>query len=195
MSDASGHGSPPEAALRALEGVGLTDDEVELGEISGVFGVEGEVRVHLHHRESLLLRRTRKLVFVDPQGRRFLGSFRVRPGAGKRILGCLEGLTTPEDAAALKGWRFAILRRYLPPLEDDEFYWTDVLGAPVFIDGEVQGRVERVDTVPGMDVLVIQRRDGEQAWVPCRKELVVKIDPKAREVHLVPGALDDGSEG
>ncbi|HNC96654.1 MAG TPA: hypothetical protein PKW90_11050, partial [Myxococcota bacterium] len=69
--------------------------EVVLGEISGVFGIRGELRIFLHYRESDTLRTERSVILVSPEGQRRDVQMIVRPGAGKRILAKVRGVETP----------------------------------------------------------------------------------------------------
>ena len=45
-------------------------EEVPLGHVVGIFGVTGEVRLHLYNRESDLLRVSRLVSLTSPQGER-----------------------------------------------------------------------------------------------------------------------------
>jgi ribosomal 30S subunit maturation factor RimM len=78
---------PPNASVSGGAGA---PEEVELGYVSGVFGVRGELRVFLHHPDSDTLATERRVIFTAPDGRRFTAFLRARSGAGKRILGVFE---------------------------------------------------------------------------------------------------------
>lgn len=188
--------APSSLFPRRADGVGFLDEEVELGSIEGVFGVRGEVRVHLHNRESELLARPRAVVLVDPSGGRFDGTLQVRPGAGGRVLGTLTGLTTPsgslerEVAATLKGWRFGVAKAELPKLRSDELYVWQLEGLQAVCDGEPVGRVDTVHATPGGDVLEIVRPGGDTLFVILASDLVLGVDVDAGTVTLDRDALD-----
>ena len=59
-------------------------DRVELGEVVGVFGVWGEVRLFLANPASDTLHQSRTVVLVMPDGVERPVRMVVRPGAGKR---------------------------------------------------------------------------------------------------------------
>lgn len=160
--------------------------ELEFGWISGVFGFRGEVRLHLHHRESGWLERPRGVVLVDPEGRRYQARLKARRGAGRRWIGRLDGATTEEHARALEGWRVLVPRSALPEPEPDEFYVADVVDRPVFVDGRAEGRVVALHETGPVDVLELDL-DGRPAFVPLLRERVVRIGPDG--VHLAEGAL------
>ena len=81
--------SSTEARFRTLSGRGLSEDEVELGRIVGVFGVRGEVRVHLHNREgSVLLDDPWDVILVPPHHSAVvpLGCGQADPGSPRRAV-------------------------------------------------------------------------------------------------------------
>lgn len=189
-------GSDPAWPFDGLPGRGFSDEELELGRVVGVFGVRGEVRVHLHNPDSDLLARGRTVVLVDPQGRRHAARLKTRAGAGKRVLGRLDGLTDRDRAAAMKGWRFGIAKSALPALDDDAFYVWQLVGADVH-EGEadtpdppVVGTLVDVQETAAHDVLVVEARDGELHFVPCVHAWVVDLDVAGGRLVLRPGALD-----
>lgn len=182
---------PPAASpLAPLTGSGLADDELELGFIQAVFGVQGEVKLFLHNPDSDLLKRARTVVFLAPDGRRFSGRLMSRPGAGKRILGRIDGFTDPDQVASLIDWTFAIPKSELPRLADGEFYVSQIEGADVVIGGEVVGKVVTVQSTAGPDVFVI-RTHHDTVFVPATADQVVRVDSALRIVELVPGALEE----
>lgn len=176
-----------------LEGRGLVDDELELGQVVGTFGVRGEVKLFLHNRTSALFDGKHDLVLVHPDdGSRWRVRVTARPGAGKRILGRIDGLTVREVADTLHGATLAAARDDLPSLDDDEFYVWQLVGAEVRVDGQRVGEVTDVQQAGGMDVLVFRAGRGVHL-VPCVKELV-ELDLDAGVVHVDASVIDDGDD-
>ncbi len=166
-------------------------DRIELGSVVGVFGVRGEVRLHLHNREASVLEEPRPVVLVSPEGVERGAVVSVRPGAGKRILGRVNGVTTPEEAAQLIGYAVFIDRAELPEPDDGEFYVADLLGLSVEDEaGTVLGTL--VDVVPGhKDVWVVQTDAGEAFLLPS-PESVKRVDEEAGVIVVAAGALTLG---
>ena len=165
-------------------------EEIELGYISGVFGVRGEVRVFLFHQESDLLREERRVVLLSPDGsQRRAARLQIRPGAGKRILGRIAGLTDRDEAAALKDWQIWFPVADLPEPEADEFYVWQLEGARIELDGAVIGDVVTVHATDGDDILEL-RVDGESEFIPLLHELFLEIDVDGSRVVLAPAAAD-----
>lgn len=163
-------------------------DPVVLGEVIGVFGIRGELRILLHHREGSTLGRARDVELILPTGRRTV-RMSTRAGAGKRVLARVEGIDTPERAAELVGARIEVDRPSLPPPADGEFYVHDLLGLEV-VDaaGTVYGVL--TDVVAGeVDVWVIGEGTG---FVVADRASILRVDLAERRVHVAVGAVETG---
>jgi 16S rRNA processing protein RimM len=156
------------------------DDEVSLGYVSGVFGVSGEVRLYLHNRESELLSRPREVVLAAADGQRSPVRLRTRAGAGGRVLGEIEGVSTPEAANRLIHCEILIPRAELPRLGPDTWYQADLLGLPVYdASGRLVGTLTEVHGAGGTDVWLIQGPEGE-TYIPALKANLVAVRPGDR---------------
>ena len=164
-------------AQRAAQRAAIHPNEVRLGRINGVFGLKGEVRLYLYNPKSELFQgEGMNAVLVSPEGERRPTCIRSRPGAGKRILGRLEGVTSPEAAATLADWEIVCDEGDLPRLHDDEYYHRDLIGLAVQNQsGQAFGRISEI--VPGDQVdCWIAKLDGEELMFPAVKEVVLSVD-------------------
>jgi 16S rRNA processing protein RimM len=160
--------------------------------VNGVFGVHGEVRVMLHHREGQTLFAARSVTLVSPTGERRTVRVVARPGAGKRVLARIEGITSPEAAATLMGWAIVVDRTELPPAAEGEYYIHDLLDLPVFDDAGVSlGTLADVVAGKERDIWVIQTDAGE-GFVIASPENVVSVDVPGRRLVVAVGALSLG---
>lgn len=172
-----------------LPGSGVQSGELELGRITGVFGIQGEVRLFLHNPASEILAPPgREVVLLGPDGERRSGWLSSRSGAGKRILGRLGGVNQREQAREWMGWSVLVPEDSLPELDEDEFYVSQVEGAPVFVGERKVGRVRSVHESGPVDIFEIDTPDGP-LFVPCLRELVSAVSP--HRVELTPEALDE----
>lgn len=170
------------------------DDEVVLGEVIGVFGIRGEVRLHLHHRDSQTLFEPTEAVLLSPAGDRRVVRIQARSGAGRRVLGRIAGVDTPEDAAALHGWSVVVPRAALPPTQSGEFYVHDLLGAQVVEEGSDDALGEIVDVVAGdRDVWVVQTGEAE-GYLLAIPENIVDVDLEQGRVLVRKGAVERGED-
>ena len=78
------------------------------------------------------------------------------------------------------------------PLEEDEYYICDIIGAKVITDTEDEfGTLTDVLQTGTNDVYVVKTKDGKEVLLPVIKECVLDIDVNAGivKVHLMPGLI------
>jgi 16S rRNA processing protein RimM len=97
----------------------------------------------------------------------------------------LLGSASREDAEALRGEELWVPRSVAAPLEDDEFWAEDVVGARV-VDGErVVGTVRRLLAYPSCELLEVARADGgADLLVPLVRDAVRGVDVEAGVVDV-----------
>ena len=157
----------------------IRPNEVRLGRVSGVFGVSGEVRLFLHNRDSdLFMGDGADVTLVSPTGERETHRLRSRRGAGKRILGRIVGVSSPDAARRYMDWEIVLAETALPATEEDEYYQRDLIGLPVRTqDGDHVGKITEIMEGPVVDCWVIKGPLGEQIF-PAVKDVVVSVDLK-----------------
>jgi 16S rRNA processing protein RimM len=163
------------------------DEPVVMGRLAGPYGVRGLARVQVY-TETLdsLLDFDRWLV-----GRE--GDWQVRQVADAAVHGDglvvrFEGIDTPEAARALRGSEVAIRRGDLPPPDDDEVYWVDLVDCEVFNrEGVKLGRVTNLLETGANDVLVVVMGSGEQRverLIPYVAQVVESVDVPGRSIRV-----------
>ncbi|MDW4572853.1 ribosome maturation factor RimM [Microbacterium sp. M3] len=85
------------------------------------------------------------------------------------------------------------------PAEEDAWFDHQLVGLDVVRDGEVVGRVARVDHLPAQDLLIVKVRDDE-VLVPFVKAIVPEVDVAAGRLIVTPPAglfeeLADDADG
>ncbi|MED9788606.1 MAG: ribosome maturation factor RimM, partial [Latilactobacillus curvatus] len=82
-------------------------------------------------------------------------------------------------------------------LEDDEFYYGDIIGLEVVeeADGTSYGKVSEIIDPGPNDVWVIKRRGRSDLLLPFLKSVVKKIDIEAGKAYVeVPEGLIDNED-
>lgn len=163
--------------LKPAQSAAISGDEIRLGHITGVFGLAGEVRLFLYNPDSELFSgKGRRVVLVAPDGERSEATIAARSGAGKRILGRITGVKTPEAARKLVEQELVVSQAALPETEANEFYHHELIGLPVKNEsGESMGRLTAIHSGPDTDVWIVSGPQG-QAMIPAVRELVVAVD-------------------
>lgn len=122
--------------------------------IAGAFGVHGDVRLKSFTADPSALEDYAPLATQDNAQ-----SFTLYlTGRTKNALtGRLSGVSSKEQADALKGMKLFVPRNRLPDLPDDEFYHADLVGLHVFDrGGQDWGYVITVQNHGASDLLEIQ---------------------------------------
>jgi 16S rRNA processing protein RimM len=152
-------------------------DEVRLGNVSGVFGIKGEMRLFLYNRDSQLFVRGYDVTLVGPDGTRSGVRLRSRSGAGRRVLGRIEGVNNPEAAAALMGHEIVVHKDALPEVEEGTWYHHEILDLPVRTAGGVEvGTLVEIHVTGENDLWIVRGADGDH-YVPAIRQMVLSVEP------------------
>jgi 16S rRNA processing protein RimM len=139
--------------------LGDTAQPVVLGRISGVFGVQGWVKVYSYTEPRDAVLNYRRWLLSTKDGWR---EAQVAEGQrhGKTVIVRLDGVDDRDEAANLVGTEIGVSRDELPEAEEGRFYWSDLEGLRVVHrDGTELGRVDYLLETGANDVLVVK---GEQ---------------------------------
>ena len=163
-------------------------DRICVGAIAGAFGVHGEVRLKSFCAEPTDIANYAPLTSED--GSRTFAITLTRPvtsGLGAR----LKGVSTREDAEALKGVTLWAPRSALPSLPDDEFYHADLIGLQVVDTGGASlGRVRAIFDHGAGDILEVV--GGQQVvMLPFTRAVVPTVDLAAGRIVADPPGSDE----
>ena len=103
---------------------------------------------------------------------------------------------TREQAEALKSTKLYVPRNALPDPDEDDFYYTDLIGLDVkTTDGKRIGKVAAVHEFGAGDMLEIKPKDAASFFHPFTKTAVPKVDLNAGRIiiHIVPA--DEARDG
>ena len=145
----------------------MPDQPVTLAAVTGAHGVTGEVRLKLLG-EGLDALKAHKS-FNDGA----LTLSKVRSDNKGGAIARFAEITSRNDAEALRGTVLTVPIDALPPLEEGEFYYSDLLDLPVVTDaGEAVGRVCAVENFGATDIIEIEKPDGKKFMVPLTEQAV-----------------------
>lgn len=101
-----------------------------------------------------------------------------------KLLIKFKGIDTPEAAKLFTGKVLALTRDQLPPLEQDDYYWSDLVGLTV-IDKEQNplGKVIYLLETGSNDVLVVKGKT-EFAIPYLPNEVIIKVDLKDKTIMV-----------
>ena len=98
----------------------------------------------------------------------------------------LEGVDSIDDAEELRGAEVLVDTDELEGLEEDEYYWFELIGLGVYAeDGSFIGKVEDLIDRAHQSVLVV--RDGEaEALIPLAEPIIKEIDLENSKIVITP---------
>ena len=160
--------------------------KVCVGAIAGAFGVRGEARLKSFCADAEAISDYAPL--TDRDGREY--DVRLTRAVKGGFSARLSGVTTREQAEALKGVRLYAPRHKLPTLPTDEFYHADLIGLPVYDGGGVKlGKVRAVHDFGAGDILeIVDPSLRQPAMLPFTREAVPIVDLAAHRIVADPPA-------
>ena len=82
-----------------------------------------------------------------------------------------------QEAKCCTGENLWVKRSQLPPLEEAEFYWADILGCSVETEaGQFLGTIESILRTASNDVYVC-KKDNHETLIPALDQVIRKVDP------------------
>ena len=153
-----------------------------MGRIAAPFGIKGWIKVQQYSE--------------DPGTLMDFASWRVGRGDRQRDYGVeeiqdhsnaliakLQGINDRDQAFALRGLEVSVPRSALPPPEENEFYWADLIGLLVINhQGLELGRVESLMETGAHDVLVVKGK--REHLIPFIAAFVGKVDIAAGRIEV-----------
>lgn len=147
---------------------------VVLGRISGLYGVQGMVKVfsYTEIRDGIL-----------DYAPWYLGA-EHRPVAvldgrlqGAGVVALLEGVQDREQARLLIGQEIAVPAQNLPALEEGEYYWSQLLGLVVQNrEGQLLGEAAGFLETGANDVLLVRDAAGREHLIPWSDNTILAVE-------------------
>jgi len=156
-----------------------------VGAVAGAFGVRGEVRLKSFCAVPEDIAAYAPLCTED--GKQSFSVHITRP-IKNGLAARLGGITTREQADALRGMRLYVPRDRLPSLPDDEFYHADLIGLEVHdTGGNRLGRVKAVQNHGAGDLLEIEGPGLKNTvLLPFTRAVVPTVDLDAGRIVADP---------
>jgi 16S rRNA processing protein RimM len=163
----------------------MSSDRICVGAISGAFGVRGEVRLKSFCAVPEAIASYGPL-WTEDGTRSF--NVKITRGVPQGLAARLSGISTKEEADALRGTQLFADRDRLPSLPDDEFYHTDLIGLVVSDTGGARlGTVRAVYNHGAGDILEIHEPGRKSALLlPFTKAIVPTVDLAAGRIVADP---------
>ena len=160
----------------------MSDKPVTLAAVTGAHGVTGEVRLKLFG-DGVDALKSHKRFIADGTGATFSLS-KIRSDNKGGAVARFAEIVDRTGAEQLRGTTLSVAREALPALDEDEFYFSDLLDLAVVTDaGDPVGRVCAVENFGATDIVEIEKPDGKKFMVPLTKQAVPGWDADALTVN------------
>ena len=165
----------------------MTDTRVIVGSLGGSFGVKGEVRLKSFCADPAAIADYTPL--YTEEGRAFAQvvlTGQLKNGFSAQVAGIL----TKEDADAMRNTSLYAERSVMPPIDDDEYYYADLIGMTVVNTGGTSlGKVKNVVDHGAGDLLEITPpMSSETIFLPFTQAAVPTVDLKSGKIVADPPA-------
>ena len=176
-------------------GVDLPTDLVQVGYVSGAYGLQGWVRITPFSSTADALLNA-KVWWIDKPALHDVDVMQAKMHSGDVVVQ-LMGVAGRDAAEALKGTAVQIRRSHFPALSDGEFYWVDLIGLAVWnMQGESIGTVHDMmdnGAHPILRVLPPATSSGQlqdaEILIPFVDQFVKSVDQQEKKV-VVDWGLD-----
>lgn len=169
-------------------------DLIQVGHVSGAYGLQGWVRIKPYSPDADALLRV-KTWWLDKPSFGDVAMLEARM-QGEDVVARLMGVADRNAAEALKGATVQIRRSSFPHLEEDEFYWVDLIGLSVEdLEGRVLGTVANLMDNGAHPILRVQPPAGiddkapAEILIPFVEQHVPEVDLEGRRI-VVDWMLD-----
>jgi 16S rRNA processing protein RimM len=160
----------------------LPADWVVLGEIVGVHGVRGWVKVKSHTRPREAIFEYGSWYVGTRNGWENMSVISGRP-QGPGLVAHLEGISDRDQARLLVGAEIAISRDQLSPVKAGEVYWMDLEDCEVINrEGDSLGKVSHLLETGANDVLVVQ--NGGERLIPYTGDFIDEVDLESKIIRV-----------
>jgi 16S rRNA processing protein RimM len=179
-----------------LESADLPADAVEVGKVTGAWGIKGWFKIQPHSAQPEALFSSKRW-FIQIK----------LPGPAERFAGLLLPVSQAKDhsdgvvatsfdipdrnhAEALKGARVFVPRSSFPTAAEDEYYWVDLIGLTVLNrEGVHLGEVKDLLSTGPQTVLVIGYTEAETGkerdrMIPFVAAYIDKVDLPNRQISV-----------
>jgi len=171
-----------------MSGITVPEDLVLVGHVTGAYGIKGWVRIRPYSSDADAMLHA-KTWWLDKPALRDVDMLQAKVH-GEDVVAQLMGVAGRDAAEALKGATVQIRRSHFPLLDDNEFYWIDLIGLAVENEqGESLGSVVDMMDNGAHPILRIQLsvagEEKPREWlIPFVDRFVKAVDQSAKKITV-----------
>jgi 16S rRNA processing protein RimM len=163
------------------------DKKFLVAQLGRAVGLKGEMKLNLHTDFPEQFKKGVKLLTSR-------GEFEIENYNKKRGLIKLKGIDTPEDAKLLTNSKIYISEEETRKnciLEQNQYFWFDIIGLTVIEEGEILGKVKDILRLPQADYLEISTDETliksgmpKSFLLPYLPNFISKVDTQDKKIFV-----------
>jgi 16S rRNA processing protein RimM len=163
---------------------GTKQGYVLIGKIVGIHGMKGTNKLRSYAESLSVFSPGSSILVCDLRGREESYEINwVKPHTGTPLVS-FKGITNRDQAKTLIGGELFIPQSELPELDEDTYYWYDLIGTEVYTTTEeFLGRIESIIETGSNDVYVV-KRDEKEVLIPALETVVLEIDLEHKRMQV-----------
>ncbi len=172
----------------------MASKPVEIAAIAGAHGIKGDVLIKPFGTDPGQILEYGPL--RDKTGNKTFTVRSLRQGRKNFLIARIDEITDRNQAEAAKGTLLCIDRDQLPPPEEDEFYYSDLIGLEARLEnGELFGKVINVDDFGAGDLIEIMPQNSQTSmYLSFTKDSVPLVAVSEGHITIVPPSYDESSD-
>ena len=152
------------------------DNYISIGKITGLHGLQGNLKVYSYSNSLDPYECGCEVWIKNTAGAGKSYTIRMAKPYKKGILLTLEEIADINAAEKLLGSELCVSRELLPDLDEDEFYWFEIIGLQVFSkEGDSLGTVKSIVPTGSNDVYVVKKK-GKELLIPALESVIVSVN-------------------
>lgn len=169
------------------------EDMLRIGVIANTHGIKGEVKVFPTTDDVNRYKQLKEVILDTGKEHKKLEIENIR-FFKQMVIVKFKGIDTINDIEKYKGKDILVTREQAIPLEEDEYFIYDIIGATVVTEeGEEIGTLEEVLQTGANDVFVVTSLEGKELLFPVIQDCVreINIEEKKVTIHVMKGLLEE----
>ncbi|MEW9667610.1 ribosome maturation factor RimM [Ammoniphilus sp. 3BR4] len=172
----------------------MTARYYDVGKIVNTHGIKGELKIHsvTDFPEERYRKGSKLLLFHGSVGEPLNVTVETARLHKNTYIVKFKEYGNINDVEKYKGGTLKVPEDQRMDLEEDEFYYDDIIGCEVWTDqGNKLGVVKEIITTGANDVWAVETEEGKEVLLPFIEECILEVDIPNQKVtaHIMEGLM------
>lgn len=173
----------------------MTEQFLTVGKVANTHGIRGELKIYPNTDfAEIRFAEGKKLWMINEENGNKLEVEIVSSRLQKNMYVVrFKGFSNINEVEKYKGWTLKVSKDDTIELEEDEFYFHEILDCEVFTEeGTKIGKIVDILKPGANDVWVVRPDKGEEVLIPYIHDVVLDINVEEKKVliHVMEGLLE-----